>query len=107
LLSGVVLAINNVATGQIVEDEKSESGSKLLAGHLTPGPYELIVYGHECITNIDPEQDHAFNSFDLLLQMSVRLVRVSDRFAGADSGSNIGIEMLDYGDRGRSSDDQP
>lgn len=39
--------------------------------------------------------------------MSTRLVRVSDRFDAADKGSNIGIEMLDYSDKGRSSEDQP
>ena len=55
LLSGINLAINNVETGQIVEDERRDSSSKLVIGYLLPGKYEMIVYTHECITNMDPE----------------------------------------------------
>jgi hypothetical protein len=67
LLSGINVAINNVATGQIVEDERRDSSSKLVVGYLLPGKYEMIVYTHECITNMDPEHGKAINSFDIKL----------------------------------------
>lgn len=67
LLSGVNLAINNVVTGQVIEDERRDSSGKLIVGHLVPGPYELIVYSHECVTNMDPAHGQAMHSFDLLL----------------------------------------
>jgi len=101
LLSGVNLAINNVATGQIVEDEKRESSGKLIVGHLVPGPYELIVYTHECVTNMDPSHDKAISSFDMLFQMSTRLLRVADRFDGASVAASVPVEILDYS-KGRS-----
>jgi hypothetical protein len=65
LLSGLNVAINNVETGQIVEDQRRDSSSKLVIGYLLPGKYEMIVYTHECITNMDPEHGTAINAFDL------------------------------------------
>lgn len=67
LLSNVNFAINNVVTGQVVEDERRESSGKLVVEHLVPGPYELILYTHECVTNMDPAQTKAISSFDLLI----------------------------------------
>jgi len=96
LLSGVNLAINNVATGQVVEDERRDSSGKLIVGHLVPGPYELIVYTHECVTNMDPALGKAISSFDLLLQMSTRLLRVADRFNAASAAISVPVEILDY-----------
>lgn len=78
LLSGINVAINNVETGQIVEDERRDSSSKLVVGYLLPGRYEMIVYTHECVTNMDPEHGKAISSFDLRLQMSMRLLRLAD-----------------------------
>ena len=67
MLSGINLALNNVETGQIIEDERRDSSSKLVVGYLLPGKYEMIVYTHESITNMDPEHGAAINSFDLRL----------------------------------------
>jgi len=58
-----------------VEDLRQESSSRLVVGHLVPGPYELIVYGHQCLTNTRD----GMREFDLVLHMSVRLLRVSNR----------------------------
>ena len=61
-----------------------------------PGNYELIVYTHECITNMDPAYSKAINSFDLWLQMSVRLLRLADQRDGASPYANVPVEILDY-----------
>jgi hypothetical protein len=61
-----------------------------------PGPYELIVYTHECVTNMDPAHGKAISSFDLLLQMTTRLLRVADRFDGASAAASVPVEILDY-----------
>ena len=94
LLAGINVAINNVATGQVVEDERRDSSGKLLVGRLVPGNYELIVYTHECITNMDPAKGTAISSFDLLMQMSVRLLRED----GDESSlsASVPVETLDF-----------
>jgi hypothetical protein len=96
LLSGVNVAINNVATGMIVEDERKDSSSKLVVGHLVPGAYELIVYTHESVTNMDPEHGVALSSFDLLLSMSVRLLREQSQGSTGAGKSAVPVEVLDY-----------
>jgi hypothetical protein len=55
LLNGVNVAISNTATGSIIEDERIDSTGKLLVSRLEPGSYELILYTHECATNMDPD----------------------------------------------------
>ena len=63
-----------------------------------PGHYELIIYTHQCITNMDPGRSTAISSFDLRLQMSVRLLRLADQRWGAGfaPGSPVAVEILDY-----------
>jgi len=97
LLSGVNVAISNVATGQVLEDERRDSSGRLVVGRLVPGAYELIVYTHESLTNMDPEHGVAIHAFDLLLTMSVRLLR--EETLGGTSGSAraaVPVELLDY-----------
>ena len=96
LLSGVNVAINNVATGAILEDERKDSSSKLVIGHLEPGAYELIVYTHQSMTNMDPEHGVALPTFDLLLSMSVRLLREETQGGSGAQGAPVAVEVLDY-----------
>jgi len=65
---------------------------------LLPGHYELIIYTHECITNMDPGRSTAISSFDLRLQMSVRLLRLADQrgSVGSAASSPVPVEILDY-----------
>lgn len=97
MLSGVNVAISNVATGQVVEDERKDSSGRLVVGHLSPGSYELIVYTHESLTNMDPEHGVAISSFDLLLTISVRLLREEVKgIVGKEAGAAVTVELLDY-----------
>lgn len=61
-----------------------------------PGKYEMILYTHECITNMDPSHSKAINSSDLRLQMSVRLLRLADQRDGASANTKVPVEILDY-----------
>lgn len=64
---------------------------------LQPGAYELILYTHECATNMDPEHGVAISSFDLLLTMSLRLVRVVTQGASGTKGAEVPLEILESG----------
>ena len=97
LLSGVNFAIWNLATGQIVEDLRQESSSRLIVGRLVPGPYDLILYGHSCITNMDNHRDHGIGEFDLILHMTARLLRTSNR-ESLDSRAGVGVKVDNYSD---------
>ena len=61
-----------------------------------PGAYELIVYTHESITNMDPEHGVAITSFDLLLSMSVRLLREERPGETEADRALVPVEVLDY-----------
>lgn len=100
LLSGLNVAISNVATGQVVEDERRDSSSQLLVGRLLPGAYELIVYTHQCVTNMDQEVAPALTGFDLLLTMSVRLLRVQALGEAGAGRTPVAVEILDYAQGG-------
>ena len=95
LLSGVNLAITNKETGAVLEDERRDSSGKLIIGRLVPGPYLLVLYTHECITNMDPGAGQAISSFDLALKMSVRLLRLSGHGDGAALAASVPVELLD------------
>jgi hypothetical protein len=45
---------------------------------------------------MDPAHGKAISSFDLLLQMTTRLLRVADRFDGASAAASVPVEILDY-----------
>ena len=96
LLSGANVAINNRVTGQIIEGKRHDSSSRLVIEHMQPGEYDLIIYTHEAVTNMDPSQEKTLTSFDLLLQLSVRLLRLADQNDGAARGAGVPIEILDY-----------
>mmetsp|Transcript_21057 Transcript_21057/g.32606 ORF Transcript_21057/g.32606 Transcript_21057/m.32606 type:complete len:287 (+) Transcript_21057:781-1641(+) len=96
LLSGVNFALSNVATGQVIEEDGSETSGKLVVGRLFPGEYELIVYTHECITNMDPAHGQAISAFDTLVHMSVRLLRLTDQHLTYGSAPKVQVEILDY-----------
>lgn len=95
LLSGVNVAISNVETGSVIEDERTDSSGKLLVSRLQPGAYELILYTHECATNMDPAHGTAISSFDLLLSMKLRLVRIVTEGATGTEGAKVPLEILD------------
>lgn len=96
LLSGVNLAINNVATGQIIEGEEKDHTNKLIVGKLTPGKYELIIYTHEAITNMDPAHGVAISSFDIFLEMSIRAIRISGKGDITNFIEAVTIDSVDY-----------
>jgi hypothetical protein len=77
LLGGVNVALSNTATGAVIADERIDTTGKLLVSKLAPGGYELTLYSHQCATNMDPDHGEHISSFDLLLSMSLRLVRES------------------------------
>ena len=95
LLSGVNFAISNIATGQIVEDLRHESSGRLIVGRLVPGPYELIVYAHNCITNMGDRDHDQMKSFDILLHMKARLLRMSNR-QSHDSRASVTVKVEGY-----------
>ena len=98
LLSGVNLAISNRETGAIVEDERRDTSGKLIIGHLVPGEYQMILYTHECITNMDPASGQAFSSFDMALKVSFRLLRLfshNDGPSRAALGASVPVEILE------------
>jgi len=95
LLSGVNLAITNKETGTIMEDERRDSSGKLIIGRLVPGPYVLVLYTHECITNMDPGAGQAISSFDLALKMSVRLLRLAGHGESSALSASVPVELLD------------
>jgi len=64
-----------------------------VVGKLNPGAYELIVYSHQCITNIEQGQ---LSSFDLLMSMSVRLLRVQAKGENGEGRTPVAVEVLDY-----------
>lgn len=99
LLSGVNIAIHNVATDALVEDERKDSSGRLVVGRLLPGQYELIIYTQECLTTIDPhgEAENAFHSFDLAMQISLKLIRLKSNSYDAQAHNHVAIEILDSG----------
>lgn len=98
LLNGVNVAISNTATGAIIEDERIDTTGKLLVSKLEPGSYELILYTHQCATNMDPEHGNTIFAFDLLLSISLKLVRVmtSEHHYTAP----VPVEILDFPSQG-------
>jgi hypothetical protein len=95
LLSGVNLAINNVATGAVVEDERRDSSGKLVVGRLVPGSYELFLYTHECVTNMDTA-GRSMRPFDLALKISVRLLRIAGTNDASAAKASVPVEILDW-----------
>jgi hypothetical protein len=61
---------------------------------MQPGEYDLIIYTHEAVTNMDSGRENTLTSFDLLLQLSVRLLRLADQNDGAARGAGVPIEIL-------------
>jgi len=45
---------------------------------------------------MDPTAEKTLSSFDLLLQLSVRLLRLADQNDGGARGAGVPIEILDY-----------
>jgi hypothetical protein len=45
---------------------------------------------------MDPEHGVAINSFDVRLQMSMRLLRLADQREGASIHAAVPVEILDY-----------
>lgn len=100
LLSGVNVAINNVATGAVVEDERRDSSGKLVVGRLVPGSYELFLYTHECVTNmatsLSSPDGRSMRPFDLALKISVRLLRVAGANDASAATASVPVEILDW-----------
>jgi len=68
-----------------------------VVGKLQPGSYELVVYTHECVTNIDPHADQdAIHSFDALIYMNVHLLRVADQHSASARPPSVQLDVLDY-----------
>ena len=80
-----------------MEDLRHETSSRLLVGRLVPGPYELIVYAHTCITNMDPHEKDGIHSFDMVMHMSARLLRLTNR-QSSDSRAGVSVKVENYAD---------
>lgn len=96
LLSGVNVAVNNIATGEVHEGVRGDSSSRLVFEYMVPGEYEVIVYTHGSVTTMDPSAGTAISSFDVLLQLSVRLLRRADQHEGGARAASVPIAILDY-----------
>jgi len=105
LLSGVHVAVKNRHTGQMVEFEQRDDTNRMVLRRMVPGPYELIVYTHEGVTNIGSTKGGKIDSFDLVLQMSVRLLRLADQAHAAEA--KVPVEILDTPHSGGGQGEQP
>jgi hypothetical protein len=65
-------------------------------GKLAPGKYELLIYTHECITNMDPHNGIAISSFDIALQVITRLVRMAELHDQNDVPPAVNVDILDF-----------
>jgi hypothetical protein len=90
----VNIAINNIATGQIVEDDRRGSTGKLIVNNLKPGQYELIVYTHSCLTNMPTDDGVAIKSFDLRMRMSLKFLKLASTQSGVANAAPIKVHVL-------------
>lgn len=97
LLSGVIVALKNQQTGQLVESENLEQHSQLLIQKLVPGHYELFIYTHKCVSNILSQQAissqvaQQIPAFDLLIDVSVSTIRLADGHSDETVQSSVPI----------------
>jgi hypothetical protein len=59
----------------------------------------LVLYTHECITNMDPAAGKIISSFDLALKLSVRLLRLyshGDGVTRASLAASVPVEVLEH-----------
>lgn len=75
LLSAVNVMVRSSQTGQVVSDERREGNARVIIPKLEPGNYDILVYSHKCITNMNSGY---IDFFDLLLELSMRPIRLSD-----------------------------
>lgn len=73
----------------MVEVERRDDTNRVVVGHLNPGPYELIVYTHEGVTNVGSGRESGPQSLDLVLQMSLRLLRLAEQ--GHESEASVPV----------------
>jgi hypothetical protein len=70
----------------VIDDERREATSRLIFPKLAAGKYEIVVYTHKCVTNI--QEGEYMANFDLLFDIAIRTVRIVDGHKG-ESRTNV------------------
>jgi hypothetical protein len=53
LLNDINFALTHIETGTIYHNLKRESMNKLILENMAAGTFELLIYAHNCLTNLD------------------------------------------------------
>ena len=75
LLSAANVVVRSSQTGQVVSDERREGNARVIIPKLEPGNYDVLIYTHKCVTNM---QSGFIEFFDLLLELRMKPIRLSD-----------------------------
>ena len=75
LLNDVSFALTHVDTGTIFHNLKRESHNKLILENMPSGTFELLIYAHNCLTNLN--NGGYLSNIDVAYTIDVNLIRWS------------------------------